>query len=37
VVGWFFAFCRNLALAVSAFIVRTRAELREVRGFLDHI
>ena len=37
VAGWFFAFCRNLALAVSAFMVRTRAELREVRDFLDHI
>jgi hypothetical protein len=37
VIGWFFAFCRNFALAVSAFIVRTRADLREVKGFLDHI
>jgi hypothetical protein len=37
VAGWFFAFCRNFAVALSAFIVRTRAELREVRGFLDHI
>lgn len=37
VAGWFFAFCRNFALAVSSFIVRTRAELRETRDFLDHI
>lgn len=37
VAGWFFAFCRNFALAVSAFLVRTRAELRQVREFLDHI
>lgn len=37
VAGWFFAFCRNFAVAVSTFIVRTRAELREVRDFLDHI
>ena len=37
VAGWFFAFCRNLTLAVSAFIVRTRAELKVVRDFLDHI
>ena len=37
VMGWFFAFCRNLALAISKFIVRTRAELGEVRDFLDHI
>ena len=35
--GWFFAFCRNFALAVSTFVVRTRAELSEVRDFLDHI
>lgn len=37
VAGWFFAFCRNLALAASAFIVRTRAELANMREFLDHI
>jgi hypothetical protein len=37
VAGWFFAFCRNFALAVSTFIVRTRAELAEVKDFLDHI
>ncbi|HSJ08542.1 MAG TPA: hypothetical protein VK928_01485 [Longimicrobiales bacterium] len=35
--GWFFAFCRNLAIAVSTFVVRTRAELRQMRDFLDHI
>lgn len=35
--GWFFAFCRNLALAVSIFITRTRAELAQTREFLDHI
>ncbi|MGH7446445.1 MAG: hypothetical protein ACREK1_12735 [Longimicrobiales bacterium] len=37
VAGWFFAFCRNFALGVSTFIVRTRAELAETRDFLDHI
>ncbi|MGQ0764521.1 MAG: hypothetical protein ACT4OZ_02530 [Gemmatimonadota bacterium] len=37
VAGWFVAFCRNLALAVSAFTLRTRAELGETREFLDHI
>jgi len=37
VAGWFAAFCRNLALAVSAFLIRTRAELSETRNFLDHI
>ena len=37
VAGWFAAFCRNLALAMSAFFIRTRAELAETRNFLDHI
>jgi len=37
VAGWFIAFCRNLVIAVSIFITRTRAELRETRDFLDHI
>ena len=35
--GWFGAFCRNLALAISSFVIRTRAELTETRDFLDHI
>jgi hypothetical protein len=37
VVGWFIAFCRNLALALAAFSIRTRAELQQTREFLDHI
>jgi len=37
VAGWFAAFCRNLALALSAFMIRTRAELDSTREFLDHI
>jgi hypothetical protein len=37
VAGWFIAFCRNLTLAISIFIVRTRAELQQSRDFLDHI
>ena len=37
VAGWFTAFCRNFALAVSAFFIRTRAELESTREFLDHI
>lgn len=37
VAGWFAAFCRNFALAVSAFFIRTRAELNATREFLDHI
>jgi hypothetical protein len=35
--GWFFAFCRNLVLAVTVFIIQTRAELTATKGFLDHI
>jgi hypothetical protein len=35
--GWFVAFCRNLAIATSIFITRTRAELSQTRDFLDHI
>lgn len=35
--GWFFAFCRNLAIASITFILRTRAELARLRDFLDHI
>jgi hypothetical protein len=37
VLGWMFAFLRNLALAVTSFVFRARAEMRENRGFLDHI
>jgi hypothetical protein len=35
--GWFVAFMRNLVLAVSLFILQTRAELDDTRDFLDHI
>lgn len=37
IAGWFAAFCRNFALAVSAFMIHTRAELDSTREFLDHI
>ena len=37
VFGWFMAFCRNLALAISLFIIRTRAERALTRDFLDHV
>ena len=37
ITGWFAAFCRNLALAISAFVIRTKAELDSTREFLDHI
>ena len=35
--GWFFAFVRNLVLAISLFAIRTRAQLSATRDFLDHI
>ena len=35
--GWFVAFVRNLVMAVSLFILQTRAELDDTRDFLDHI
>jgi hypothetical protein len=35
--GWFVAFCRNVVIAVSVFVTRTRAELAQTREFLDHI
>lgn len=37
VAGWFAAFCRNFALAIEAFVIRTRAEYDATREFLDHI
>lgn len=37
VAGWFVAFCRNLALAITVLTIRARAELRQTRDFLDHI
>lgn len=35
--GWFVAFMRNLVLAISLFILQSRAELDDTRDFLDHI
>ncbi|MFZ5625487.1 MAG: hypothetical protein ACOY71_13860 [Gemmatimonadota bacterium] len=37
VAGWFTAFCRNIVVALSIFVIRTRAELAQTRDFLDHI
>ncbi len=37
VFGWFAAFCRNLVLAISIFLIRTRAERAQTRDFLDHV
>ena len=37
VAGWFVAFCRNLAVALSLLLVRSRVELDQTRDFLDHI
>lgn len=35
--GWLLAFTRNLTLALSLFLLRSRAELDETSDFLDHI
>jgi uncharacterized membrane protein YczE len=35
--GWFTAFVRNLVLALSLFMLRSKAELSDSRDFLDHI
>jgi|SRR5687767_12138191 len=35
--GWFTAFVRNLVLALSLFMLRSRAELSDSRDFLDHL
>lgn len=35
--GWFAAFTRNVMIALSIFLGRSRAELQETRDFLDHI
>lgn len=37
VAGWLLAFVRNLTLALSLFLIRSRAELEEASDFLDHI
>lgn len=37
VMGWFAAFCRNLALAIWLLYVRARADLASTRDLLDHI
>jgi len=37
VAGWFLAFTRNFVIAVSVFLIRTRAMLSANRDFLDHI
>jgi hypothetical protein len=37
VVGWVFAFCRNVVTGLTRLVLRTRAELEANRGFLDQI
>lgn len=37
IMGWFLAFSRNLIVAASIFWIRTRADMRAHRDFLDHI
>jgi hypothetical protein len=35
--GWFTAFVRNLVMALSLFMLRSKAELSSSQDFLDHI
>jgi hypothetical protein len=35
--GWLLAFIRNLSLAISLFMLRSRADLDSTSDFLDHI
>ena len=35
--GWFLAFCRNLVIAASIFVIRAKSELNQTSDFLDHI
>ena len=37
VAGWFVAFCRNVVIAVSIFVIRAKSQLQAQRDFLDHI
>lgn len=37
VIGWFFAFARNVVMAITKVVLRAKAELAQSRGFLDHI
>ncbi len=37
VVGWFFAFARNLGMAITAFWFRARAEMQQGVSFFDHL
>jgi hypothetical protein len=37
VAGWFAGFVRNVAITVTVFALRTKAELKQTNDFLDHI
>jgi hypothetical protein len=37
VAGWFIAFVRNLVIAVRVLVLRGKAELTQIKDFLDHI
>ena len=37
VMGWFGAFVRNLAVSISVFALKTKADLKRTADFLDHI
>ncbi len=37
VLGWCFAFLRNLTLTLTGIVFRAKAELAQSHGFLDHL
>lgn len=37
VLGWFFAFCRNVLMGIRLIVLRARADYAATRDFLDHI
>ncbi|MEO5902445.1 MAG: hypothetical protein ABIQ55_00350 [Gemmatimonadaceae bacterium] len=37
IAGWLLAFIRNFSLAVSLFLIRSKADFNETSDFLDHI
>ena len=37
VLGWFFAFCRNVLMGIRLVVLRAKADYAATRDFLDHI
>lgn len=37
VLGWFFAFCRNVLMGIRLIVLRAKADYAATRDFLDHI